>query len=107
MTAAYLPSFTLPDVNVGAPALAVNRGVVGNPPTEVITSLVLTQTISVTDTIENLAARGFSSFTWTWTPAPGTETADLATALTAAGWDRQQPALDPTKTYVLSLNPTS
>lgn len=94
-------SFTIPGLTIAAPSLAVNWGTSGTPAVEVITSLVLTQQIQLRNTNGNPATRGYSSFTWTWTPTIATSV--LADAMADAGWDTALPTLDPTQVYSLSI----
>jgi hypothetical protein len=100
-------SFIIPAAQVRAASLTVNRGLVGAPPAEVITSLQLSQQIQITDNVGNPATAGFSTFNFTWQPVPGQETNDLDAALAAAGWDINLPTLDPTLTYQIAITQVS
>jgi hypothetical protein len=105
MTATQQTQIVIPGVAVRPYTLTVNRdmGLIDGAAAEVITSLALSQTLSVRLDAQNPAAQGFSTFTWTWTCPQATPTDDLATALAQAGWDTALPCLDSSRGYTITV----
>lgn len=105
MTATQQTTIVIPGVSVRPYTLTVNRamGEIDGVPAEIITSLALTQALTVHLDEGNPAADGFSTFTWTWTCPSGVPTDDLAAALSLAGWDAVLPCLDSSKGYTITV----